>query len=43
MLRKFDMISPISGPMLAKLREQGIQEDRICEFRNWANLPKEKP
>ncbi len=40
MLRKFDMISSISIPMLDKLREKGIPEEKIYEFRNWANLRK---
>jgi colanic acid biosynthesis glycosyl transferase WcaI len=40
MLRKFDMISSISTPMLDKLREKGIPEEKIYEFRNWANLQK---
>jgi len=39
-LRKFDMISSISTPMLNKLREKGIPEEKIYEFRNWANLQK---
>jgi colanic acid biosynthesis glycosyl transferase WcaI len=39
-LRKFDMISSISVPMLDKLREKGIPEEKIYEFRNWANLQK---
>jgi colanic acid biosynthesis glycosyl transferase WcaI len=37
-LRKFDMISSISIPMLDKLREKGFPEEKIYEFRNWANL-----
>lgn len=37
-LRRFDMISAISDPMLRKLREKGIESDRVYEFRNWANL-----
>lgn len=40
MLRKFDMISSISLPMLDKLRKKGIPEENIYEFRNWANLQK---
>lgn len=42
MMSKFDMISSISGPMLDKLRSNGIPEDKIFEFRNWANLKKVK-
>lgn len=38
MLGKFDMISSISAPMLEKLREKGVPENRIYELRNWANL-----
>jgi colanic acid biosynthesis glycosyl transferase WcaI len=40
MLHKFDMISSISVPMLDKLREKGVSEEKIYEFRNWANLHK---
>ncbi|WP_417275552.1 WcaI family glycosyltransferase [Celeribacter halophilus] len=39
-LSRFDMISSISGPMLDKLRKKGIPEEKIYEFRNWANLQK---
>ena len=42
MLRRFDLISSISTPMLDKLREKGVPEERIYEFRNWANLAKIK-
>lgn len=42
MLRRFDRISTISGPMLDKLREKGIPDARIHEFRNWANLQRIK-
>lgn len=38
MLRRFDVISSISKPMQDKLREQGIPDEHIYEFRNWANL-----
>ncbi|NIZ10958.1 WcaI family glycosyltransferase [Pseudooceanicola sp. HF7] len=36
----FDRVSSISGPMLDKLREKKVPEDRIYELRNWANLEK---
>lgn len=42
-LGRFDKISSISAPMLDKLREKGVQEERIVEFRNWANLTRVKP
>ncbi|WP_066702272.1 WcaI family glycosyltransferase [Celeribacter ethanolicus] len=42
MLRRFDRISSISSPMLDKLREKGIPDARIYEFRNWANLQRIK-
>lgn len=37
-LRRFDRVSTISRPMLAKLLEKGVAPDRICELRNWADL-----
>ena len=37
-LKRFDRVSSISGPMLAKLAEKGVAETGIVEFRNWANL-----
>lgn len=42
-LRQFDRVSSISDPMLDKLREKAVPEDRIVEFRNWANLEKVTP
>ncbi|WP_417247861.1 WcaI family glycosyltransferase [Celeribacter sp.] len=38
MLRRFDMISSISPQMLDKLREKGVDEAKILEVRNWADL-----
>ncbi|WP_255731622.1 WcaI family glycosyltransferase [Phaeobacter sp. B1627] len=42
-LRRFDRASSISAPMLRKLREKGVEEARIMELRNWANIKKVKP
>lgn len=42
-LRRFDRISSISEPMLEKLREKQVPEDRIYELRNWANLARVTP
>lgn len=42
MLRRFDLISSISGPMLEKLHEKGVPKEKIYEFRNWANLARVK-
>ena len=42
MLGRFDMISSISMPMLDKLREKGVDEAKIYELRNWANLSRVK-
>lgn len=33
---RFDCVSTISDPMLAKLKAKGIPEDRIFDLRNWA-------
>ncbi|MFW2541552.1 WcaI family glycosyltransferase [Primorskyibacter sp. 2E107] len=43
MLRRFDRVSSISGRMLAKLREKGLPDARITEFRNWADLGRVRP
>lgn len=40
LLGKFDRISTISGPMMAKLREKGIPASKTFELRNWANIAK---
>ncbi|GGH63406.1 glycosyltransferase WbuB [Frigidibacter albus] len=42
-LRRFDKVSSISAPMLAKLTEQGIPAERIFELRNWADLSRVVP
>jgi colanic acid biosynthesis glycosyl transferase WcaI len=39
-LNRFDRISSISLPMLAKLKEKGVAAGKIFELRNWANLNK---
>lgn len=42
-LRRFDRISSISDPMLAKLLEKGVARKKVFELRNWANLAKVIP
>ncbi|MAM57849.1 MAG: colanic acid biosynthesis glycosyltransferase WcaI [Salinicola sp.] len=42
-LGRFDRISSISAPMLDKLRDKGVVDERIYELRNWANLEKVTP
>ena len=42
-LNRFDKVSSISAPMLNKLREKKVREERIYELRNWANLNKVSP
>lgn len=37
-LRRFDRISSISQPMLDKLTEKQVAQEKIYELRNWANL-----
>lgn len=40
---KADRVSTISPQMCVKLAEKGIAEDRIFEFRNWANIDEVVP
>lgn len=35
---RFDKVSSISTPMLRKLSEKGLPDERIFELRNWAKL-----
>ncbi|MBZ4023031.1 colanic acid biosynthesis glycosyltransferase WcaI [Rhodobacter sp. TJ_12] len=42
-LGRFDKISSISVPMVAKLHEKGVPEAKTYEFRNWANLSRVTP
>lgn len=37
-LKRFDRVSTISSPMLAKLIQKGVDRDQVREFRNWADL-----
>jgi colanic acid biosynthesis glycosyl transferase WcaI len=37
-LKRFDRVSSISAPMLAKLPLKGVAQDRVRELRNWADL-----
>lgn len=43
MLRRFDRVSSISEPMLAKLVAKGVPEPHTYEFRNWADLSRINP
>jgi len=36
-LRRFDMVSSISGRMLDKLRQKGVIEERLCSLPNWVD------
>ncbi|MDF8334999.1 WcaI family glycosyltransferase [Novosphingobium cyanobacteriorum] len=38
-----DKISTISPQMCARLLEKGVEQDRVVEFRNWANLEEVAP
>jgi len=38
LLRCFDQVSSISGPMLDRLRQKGLAEDKIRFFPNWVNI-----
>lgn len=40
MLRRCDVVSSISPPMVRKLVEKGVPQERTFELRNWANLDK---
>ena len=42
-LRRFDRISSISGPMVAKLQSKGVPARNTYELRNWDNLGRIKP
>lgn len=42
-LTRFDTVSAISPQMCAKLFQKGVSQDRIVEFRNWANIDAVKP
>lgn len=42
-LQRFDRVSSISAPMVAKLHEKGLTRDKTYEFRNWANLSRVTP
>lgn len=42
-LRRFDRVSSISRPMLDKLREKGVPQERVFELRNWADLTRIAP
>jgi len=42
-LRRFDRISSISAPMVAKLHDKGVATEKTYELRNWANLSRVAP
>jgi colanic acid biosynthesis glycosyl transferase WcaI len=46
-MRRFDLVSTISGRMLVRLREKGVSEERSVLFPNWVDTkaiyPVEKP
>ena len=42
-LRRFDRVSSISGPMVAKLAAKGVSARHTTEVRNWANLCRIRP
>lgn len=42
-LRRFDRVSTISAPMLAKLPEKGVARARTYELRNWADIARVTP
>lgn len=41
-LARFDVVSSISEPMLAKIVEKGVPKERVFELRNWADLSRVK-
>jgi len=38
MLRRFDVVSSISGRMLDRLRRKGVAEERVYFFPNWVDI-----
>lgn len=42
-LRRFDRVSSISGPMVAKLSAKGVPARHTTELRNWADLGRIRP
>ena len=42
-LRRFDKVSSISAPMVAKLHQKGVAAEKTHELRNWANLSRVTP
>lgn len=42
-LSRFDMVSSISDPMCRKLAEKGVPQERIVQFRNWADIDAIRP
>ncbi len=42
-LRRFDAITSISAPMIAKIVGKGVPAGRVFEFRNWADISGIRP
>lgn len=42
-MRRFDHVSSISESMRAKLREKGVEEQRILFFPNWVDMTRIRP
>ncbi len=42
-LHRFDRVSTISDQMLNRLRDKGLPEERLFEFRNWSDLSRIVP
>lgn len=42
-LNRCDLVTTISDPMLAKLRDKGVPPTRCAPFRNWADLSRVTP
>lgn len=39
LLRRFDMVSTISGQMMALAKAKGVEPDKVVFFPNWVKLP----
>lgn len=39
LLRRFDVVSTISGRMVALAKAKGVDETKLCFFPNWVKLP----
>jgi colanic acid biosynthesis glycosyl transferase WcaI len=43
LMRRFDRVSSISGAMLGKLRDKGVEPERISFFPNWVDTQRIQP